>query len=229
MLTPAEFAAQYAGQTDVGGGCGGFSNGECTALTCLWAVNLGLSTPCGSCGAPYHCDGVCWQGSGYPGWTWIPNSPTNFPSPGDLVCFKGGCHGIGPDGHVDLCLSASPTTITSLANNWGCYKCCQIVTHNDYNCVVGWQHPNVVAVTPPSPPPSPPPPATCSPPCAVGWTCSDGDCIPTASVRAPGTPVAVKIAGIVAINIAAIIGGVIWRSQRGDLPSFGEPVLGSTQ
>jgi hypothetical protein len=235
VLSPAQFAAQYSGQTGVGGGCGGFPDGECTALACLWCRNLGLGTPCNSCGNcggnGYHCDGVCWQGSGYAGWTWIANGQSNFPSPGDLVVFQSGYHGVGCHGHVDLCLSATPTQIVSLANNWGCNLCCQVVTHTDYNGVVGWQHPSA---SPPAPAPAPPPP-TCSPvcdscsvcqgtrcvsSCPAGWACAGGLCSPPPAPAPspspsppPATPSAepAVAAGLV---LAALTALAAWQAVR---------------
>jgi hypothetical protein len=236
MLTLDEFRATYEGQSNVGAGCGGFPPGECTSLACLWCDNLGLTTPCGSCGncsgGGYHCDGACWQGSGYSGWTWIPNGPSNFPSPGDLVCFRGGCHNIGCHGHVDLCLSATPGSIISLANNWGCNLCCQVVTHTDYACVVGWQHPNVTATpAPPAPAPAPPLP-TCSPACdscsacqggrcvsscPAGWSCSGGLCAPPPSppAAAPApAPLNPAVPVVAALVLAALTGVAAWQATR---------------
>jgi len=119
--------------------CGGFAAGQCTALACLWAANLGLKTPCGSCGLPHHCDGGCWQGSGYPGWTWVPNSPSGVPAPGDLVCYRASCDGISADGHVGIFVSGNASSFTGFDQNWaGAF--CALHTH-DYACVVGWQHP----------------------------------------------------------------------------------------
>jgi len=228
-LTLAQFMAQYSGQTV--DDCGGFPPGECTSLACLWCVNLGLSTPCGSCGAPDHCDGVCWQGSGYPGWTWIPNGPANFPSPGDLICFRGGCHSIGASGHVDICISADPGSFQSFAQNWdGEY--CQVVTHTDYACVVGWQHPGVTQPAPaPAPAPAPPLP-TCSPACdscsacqggrcvsscPAGWSCSGGLCAPPPSppAAAPApAPLNPAVPVVAALVLAALTGVAAWQATR---------------
>jgi hypothetical protein len=125
-------------------------------------VNLGLSTPCGSCGAPDHCDGVCWQGAGYPGWTWIANGPTNVPSPGDMVAYHDcGSEEIGPSGHVGIFVSGDASSFQAFTQNWA-GEYCQVVSH-DYSCVVGWQHPGV-SIAPASRAPSPCP--TCEP-CSV--------------------------------------------------------------
>jgi|HubBroStandDraft_4_1064222.scaffolds.fasta_scaffold08209_6 hypothetical protein len=154
--TLAAFIAALDGQTV--DSCGGFPAGQCTALACAWCRNLGLSTPCGSCGAPDHCDGACWQGGGYAGWTWILNGAGAVPSPGDLVCYRANCgaDGIGPSGHVDIFVSGNASSFTSFAQNWdGAF--CKLVSHG-YECVLGWHHPTATPTpTPPTPTPPPPP------------------------------------------------------------------------
>ncbi len=158
MLQLADFISTYHGSTV--GGCGGFPSGECTALACLWAVNLGLSTPCGYCGAPDHCDGACWDAVGCPncaGWTFIANTQTNVPSPGDLVSYHD-CPSekIGPAGHVDIFVEGNVSSFTSFAQNW-INRTCELVPH-DYNCVTGWQTPTAGIPTPTPTPPTPTPP-----------------------------------------------------------------------
>ena len=122
---------------------------QCVDLACAWARNLGLPVPCSS-----PCNGDDFIGGTYAGWTWIANTATNIPSPGDLVAYHGTCDGIGSAGHVDIFVSGNASSFTSFAQNWGgCY--CHLVTH-DYACVAGWQHP-VAPLPSPSPSVSPSP------------------------------------------------------------------------
>ena len=152
-LTLAAFITALNGQSV--GGCGGFPTGQCTALACAWCRNLGLGTPCGACGAPDKCDGVCWSGSGFPGFTWTPYSAGKVPAPGDLVSYHP-CSGqdIGASGHVGVFVSGNATSFTGFDQNWnGAY--CRLITHS-YACVQGWQHPLTSVVIGPPPPPPPP-------------------------------------------------------------------------
>ena len=152
-LTLAAFIKALYGQSV--GGCGGFPTGQCTALACAWCRNLGLGTPCGACGAPDKCDGVCWSGNGFPGFTWTPYSAGKVPAPGDLVSYHP-CSGqdIGASGHVGVFVSGNATKFTGFDQNWkGPY--CRLITHS-YACVQGWQHPLTSVVIGPPPPPPPP-------------------------------------------------------------------------
>ena len=235
-LTLAQFIAQYSGKTvgcGPGGSAGDFPTGQCTSLACLWTVNLGLGQPCGSCGAPNRCDGVCWQGSGYSGWTWIPNGPNNVPSPGDLVSYHE-CPSERIDsasGHVDIFVSGNASSFTSFAQNWG-GEYCHLVPH-DYGCVTGWQHPGVS----PAPAPAPAqPPATCSPTCdscstcqgtrcvsscPAGWSCAGGLCSPppapspspSPAPPPPATPSAWP-AAVAGLALAALTGLAAWQAVR---------------
>lgn len=157
----AGFIAALNGQTV--DSCGGFPAGQCTALGCAWARNLGLGTPCGSCGTPDHCDGACWSGSGYAGWTWIPYAAGRVPTPGDLVSYHANCaaNGIGASGHVDIFVSGSASSFTSFAQNWN-GPTCKLVNHG-YACVTGWQHPTTAL--------------GCAGGCPAGFSCVAGHCV----------------------------------------------------
>lgn len=141
--------------------CGGFPAGQCTALACAWCRNLSLGTPCGSCSAPNHCDGYCWAGGAYAGWTWVPYAAGRVPSPGDVVAYHPcSADGIGASGHVDIFVSGNASRFTSFAQNWN-GPTSKLVSHG-YECVVGWHHPNGGG----------PPPPTCSPPCTFPAFCN---------------------------------------------------------
>ena len=161
----AAFVAALDGQ--VVDSCGGFPAGQCTALACAWCRNLGLTTPCGSCGTPDHCDGACWQGGGYAGWDWILNTPAAVPSPGDLVCYHANCaaDGIGASGHVDIFYSGDATSFTSFAELGR--GICKLVSHG-YECAVGWHHPTASPTPHPSPVPVPIPVPVPPPPTPLG-------------------------------------------------------------
>lgn len=190
----ATFIATLTGKTV--DSCGGFPSGQCTALACLWARNLGLGTPCGSCGAPDHCDGVCWQGSGFAGWTWIPNTPTNVPSPGDLVCYhQCAADGIGASGHVGIFESGNVNSFTGFDQNWaGAF--CALHTHG-YECVVGWQHPN--AGMPSSNPPSSGGVGTCPP----GQLQVGSFCYPEVASYGSPLPLGLFLGGLTLLGIYA--------------------------
>lgn len=183
------------------GGCGGFPTGQCTALACLWARNLGLGTPCGSCSAPHHCDGACWAGSGFAGWTWVPNTPNAIPSPGDIVAYHANCaaDGIGADGHVGIVApSPAPTAsaFTGFDQNWCNPSCaCELHAH-DYACVIGWQHPTGVVQ---SSMPSSGPPFHCGP----GQVQVGSFCYPEVAGYGSSLPALLFVGGLIGVGIFA--------------------------
>ncbi len=192
----AAFIAALNGRTI---GCDGFAAGQCTSLACAWCQNLGLTTPCGPCGAPDKCDGVCWQGSGFPGWTWIPNSPSGVPSPGDLVCYhKCTQDQISARGHVGIFVSGNAHSFTGFDQNWsGAF--CALHTHG-YECVVGWQHPTG---TPPSSGP-----LVCPP----GQVPVGSFCYPEVAGYPPGTvPLALLLGGLALGGVIAYQGSPAFR------------------
>jgi hypothetical protein len=172
-------------------GCGGFPNGQCTTLACAWCRNLGLGTPCSTCAAPNKCDGACWQGSGFAGWTWIPYAPGRVPSPGDVVCYHPcSADGIGSSGHVGIFVSGDGTSFTGLDQNWG-GQIVKLNTHG-YECVVGWQHPGG----------GPPPPPPCNPPCVPPKVCINNVCrtpVPLVSAGATVSLALIGAAGVLAL------------------------------
>jgi hypothetical protein len=84
---------------------------------------------------------------------WIPNSPTNIPTVGDIIVFKI-CAGI-PVGHVSIETGKSNSlNLVSFDQNWNTINYnhgydkygnlipyCRQVTHNNYYGVNGWWHP----------------------------------------------------------------------------------------
>jgi hypothetical protein len=183
--------------------CGGFPAGQCTALACAWCRNLGLGTPCDSCAAPHHCDGACWAGGSYPGFTWIPNTPSAVPVPGDVVAYHANCSAdsIGSSGHVGVFVDGDALSFTGFDQNWnGAY--CRLI-HHGYECVAGWHHPDV-AVTDPCHGITCGPCQECSDgvcvdTCPAGYTCVSGICTSPVSPP-PMSSGAVLAAGLVLVG-----------------------------
>ena len=194
--------------------CGGFPAGQCTALACAWCRNLGLGTPCGSCAAPDHCDGACWVGPGFAGWTWVPNTPSAVPVPGDVVAYHADCSadGIGSSGHVGIFVGGNASHFTGFDQNWnGAY--CRLIAHG-YECVIGWHHPTGE--------PNPCTGVTCGPcqsclngvcvdECPAGDTCVAGVCTPPVSPPPPAVSAGLVVAGLL---LAGLAGFAAWEAHR---------------
>ena len=75
-------------------------------------------------------------------WTWIGNTPTNFPALGDVVVWGGPDPSVGTsvDGHVALAVAADPNALLSFDQNWPPGSPCHLQLHN-YVAVLGWLHP----------------------------------------------------------------------------------------
>lgn len=70
--------------------------------------------------------------------TRVDKIPANFPPPGAIVVFhEYPAQGIGVAGHVDVCLSADPSSFVGFDQNWAPDPQCRQVTH-DYQAVTGW-------------------------------------------------------------------------------------------
>lgn len=82
-----------------------------------------------------------WQTFRHPFYEVINNSPTNQPSPGDLVFFRPNTSLTGPAGHVDIAIDQiSTSSFRAVDSNWNNNRTLQYVNHG-YNEVVGWFHP----------------------------------------------------------------------------------------
>jgi CHAP domain len=141
-LSLSDFIAKFTG---VCTGAPGWSPpNQCTDLAAQWVANLCLPVQ-------FAGDAVNWAGESVEGFTWVENTGKLVPSPGDLVVFGPAdatcAEGVGSDGHVDICVSASASddSWTGFDQNWQtdwngtCYPP-QQVTHNWGECVIGWQH-----------------------------------------------------------------------------------------
>lgn len=75
------------------------------------------------------------------GWTWVPNTAHNAPSPGDVVVWRAGVQplGIGDAGHTAVCVLADEHGIISADQNWRGVARLTLWPHG-YRGVAGWQH-----------------------------------------------------------------------------------------
>jgi len=66
------------------------------------------------------------------------NGPTNFPLPGDIVVwFQNTSVGVGPAGHVGICVGADQDSLVTFDQNWPALSRCKCVLHS-YTGVYGW-------------------------------------------------------------------------------------------
>lgn len=75
------------------------------------------------------------------GAVWVANTPTNAPSPGDVVVWQGGVPalGIGQYGHCAIALLADSVTLLSADQNWAGHRYLAVQLHT-YVGVLGWHH-----------------------------------------------------------------------------------------
>lgn len=125
-----DFAWRHIG--DVVRAPGGIG-GECVDLANLWLLEC--------CGLPHvFADAVNWRDAPIRGFKWVQNTPTNFPSSGDLVVWGAYApHGIGQAGHIALCQVADANHLITLDQNWPEHAAVGLHLH-DYGGVLGWQH-----------------------------------------------------------------------------------------
>ncbi len=169
MASLAQFVSQWTGR------CTGFPGwsppNQCTDLALEWIAALGLPT------GDVHGNAIQWASESLQGFSWVANDatcggqPSQLPSPGDLVVWHGGYHGVGSSGHVDIAVSGiTQSGFTGFDQNWPVGSCPHLQAH-DYCGVLGWQH----LVSPPSG--GSPPPNPCAA-CPRGWSCTGGACVP---------------------------------------------------
>jgi len=71
-------------------------------------------------------------------YTRIGNTPDNFPNEGDLILWN---TNVGRFGHIAVCQTADPNSLTSFDQNWPLGSVCHFQWHN-YDNVLGWLRPN---------------------------------------------------------------------------------------
>jgi hypothetical protein len=108
---------------------------QCTDLALTWLMSQGLS------GGDVHGNAVAWDAESWPGYVFVPNTPTNQPVPGDVVIWgQNAVDGTGPPGHVDIAYQAiNEMSFLGLDQNWPDGSPCHVQSHS-YVGVLGWQH-----------------------------------------------------------------------------------------
>lgn len=128
LESPLAFAYHYAGRY--------LGDGQCVALVNQWLTE-GLGKQA------VFLNAVDWARAEIPGMTAVLNGPTNFPASGDIVVWHAfSPNGIGPYGHVAVCLAADSMHLVSLDQNWGLPQSVRPVIH-DFGGVALWH-----AITP---------------------------------------------------------------------------------
>ena len=105
---------------------------QCFSVANAWAKRyLGLHDFTGG----YARDIINQAGSDF---TRVDYAPGKFPPPGAIVVWhECPAQSIGQAGHVDVCISANPSSFVGFDQNWGSDRHCRRVTHN-YQGVSGW-------------------------------------------------------------------------------------------
>ena len=95
----------------------------------------------GLSGGDVHGNAVAWDAESWPGYVFVPNTPTNQPVPGDVVIWgQNAVDGTGPPGHVDIAYQAiNEMSFLGLDQNWPDGSPCHVQSHS-YVGVLGWQH-----------------------------------------------------------------------------------------
>jgi hypothetical protein len=130
-MTPLGFAWAHIGDVlHAEGGLGG----ECVDL-----VNVYLAEAFGY--APIQRNAVDWRNVAIPKFRWEANTPFNSPLAGSLVVWGQNAEwGIGPNGHIALCLSADRMYLSTFDQNWPSHAYSRQHLHN-YGGVLGWHRP----------------------------------------------------------------------------------------
>lgn len=102
---------------------------QCVDLTKAYQSNIGLSVTRGNANQ--------WPANANKNdYTWVPNTISGVPHPGDIVVFN-----IGYYGHIGVCTKADAINITCFEQNSPLYSPCHLVTHYFYRSVRGWLRP----------------------------------------------------------------------------------------
>jgi len=87
---------------------------------------------------PVRLNAIDWYRKPAPGFTVVPNNPTNYPPPGALVVWGVNPRaGTGQYGHIAVAVAANRDVLVSVDQNWAGVKKCAIVEHS-YDGVLGW-------------------------------------------------------------------------------------------
>lgn len=108
---------------------------QCVELVNEWLKELGEPT------APFtNAQDFDDKLKGNPNFVWVPNTPTNVPTPGDIVVWQG--QGL-PFGHVGIFVSGDVNSFTSFDQNWPVNTLPHMQNHTYWN-VEGWLHPKAL-------------------------------------------------------------------------------------
>lgn len=88
---------------------------------------------------PLAGNAVDFQRAHLPGWTWVPNGPTNAPPAGAIVVWGGPNLAIGTSayGHTAVALLADDANLLSLDQNWPPGHA-PAQTRHTYGAILGW-------------------------------------------------------------------------------------------
>jgi hypothetical protein len=169
------FIAQYNGQTNVGDTDA--NRGQCVGLIEVWTDALGEPHTWG------NADQLL-ADADQSAFDVIFNTPSNFPSPGDIVVWGAGWEG-SRVGHCAIATDANAGALTVFEQNDrldGGDGACRVFTlPTQYSGVLGWLHPHALDAPPPAPAPEPSVPASAP---------SVPPVVPTPSVPVPTPSVA---------------------------------------
>jgi hypothetical protein len=127
MLLILDWAAARLGSlVKAPGGVGG----ECVDLANLWLLANGVPA--------VRANAADWARA-LAGLGWTRNGPDNFPRQGDIVVWRADvfAHGIGPFGHIAVCLVATPNKLLTVDQDWPVGAPVALTIH-DYVGVAGW-------------------------------------------------------------------------------------------
>jgi hypothetical protein len=164
-ISISDFVAKYNGKPPVGGPPG--LKGECVAFADIFSNEV-----IGDLEAepwPENAINMYDKRSAPGGYKWIKNDPTNsaqVPRRGSLVIFGPDQNtGVGPLGHVDICLDPGTAGYNGLGQNWPEGAGPRMVWHPYTASIIGWGYPQnwddqpgpIVPQKPPVVPPVTPP------------------------------------------------------------------------
>lgn len=130
-MSPQQFIGQNNGQQVDLDGFPTWQPYQCFDLANKWSLTRGYSRFTG-----LYASDIYGQQSG--NYTWIANSPSIMPQPGDVVVWNRN-YGNG-FGHVAIATGDGNTTwFNSLDQNWNAPRC--VITRHSYDGVIGWGRP----------------------------------------------------------------------------------------
>jgi hypothetical protein len=140
-ISLADFVAKYNGKPPVGGPPG--LKGQCVALADLNAIEVYGDQEHEP--FPENAIDIYGKRDAPGGYKWIKNDPANgaqVPRRGSMVIFAEDPNtGVGPLGHVDICLDPGTAGFNGLDQNWPIGAGPRMVWHPYTASIVGWGYP----------------------------------------------------------------------------------------